>query len=134
MFYRLVKEQALLGKNIDQFCEYMVSEGYDMPTSSADKPLVYWRGQYNALRKVAKAGENTARESGNIKAIDAAILACRLTKLADKPKGKSDKSGGKLAEFADMFNDDMASLEDDEDDTETEDSTKVDGGLVGAKS
>lgn len=107
MFYRLVKERALNGDNIDQFCQYMIDEKYDLPTSSADKPLVYWRGQYNALRKVALNGEKTARASGNVKAIDNAVLACRLTKLVDKPKGKSGSTGGKLAVYADIFGDDM---------------------------
>lgn len=111
MFYRIVKERALAGDNIDQFCQYMVDHNYELPSSSADKPLVYWRGQYNALRKVALTGEKNARASGNIKAIDAAVLAQRLTKLVDKPKGKSGSTGGKLSVYADMFANDMDELE-----------------------
>lgn len=131
--YRLVKERALAGDNIDQFCAYMIKEGYDTPASSTDK-AVYWRGQYNALRKVVLNGEKTARASGNVAAIDKAVIAQRLTKLADKPKGKSGSTGGKLKAFADMFAEDMDAIEDEQDDTETDDETKVDGELVGAGS
>lgn len=128
--YRLVKERALAGDNIDQFCAFMIAEGYDTPSSSTDK-AVYWRGQYNALRKAVLAQEKTARASGNVKAIDAAILAQRLTKLADKPKGKSGSTGGKLKAFADMFAADMAELTEVDEEEETDES-KVDGELVGA--
>lgn len=122
--YRLVKERALAGDNIDQFCAYMIAEGYDTPASSTDK-AVYWRGQYNALRKAVLSQEKTARASGNVKAIDAAVQAAGLTKLADKPKGKSGKSGGnKAKQFADMFAADIAELADDED--EEADESKVD--------
>ena len=122
MFYRIVKERVLAGDNIDQFCAHMIEAGYDIPPSS-ENAAVYWRGQYNALRKVVLGQEKESRKSGNIKAINMAVKACRLTKLIDKPKGKSGGTGGKLAVFADMFADDMDELSEEQEEQEEQEET-----------
>ncbi len=109
-FYRQVKERALAGDNIDQFSQYMIDKDFETPSSSKDK-IVYWRGQYNALRKALLKQLEDARKSGNAKAIDNANTVCNLIRLADKPKGKSGGSGvNKAKAFADMFAADIAEL------------------------